>query len=319
MSFEKILGQEKAIGMLKGYLESTRLSGGYLFLGPEGVGKKLASLELAKALNCQQDLPNACDKCVSCRKIDNNQHPDIHFITKEDDEIKIEDIRNLQKEISFRPYEGRKKVFIIDNAHKLTIEASNALLKVLEEPPESSLIILISNKSSLLLKTIVSRCKALKFSSLMREEVKNILQSDYKLEIDKAHFLAYFSEGQLGRALKLKDTDIFTEKNVVIDKFILAEKPCVDSLSSKNKTEIVSWLNIAVTWFRDIYLKKAGMEETELIHYDRRKEVERFADIYSFTYLNQVFESLSKSVLYLGQNINARLLLYELASGFTSR
>ncbi|MBI4982677.1 MAG: hypothetical protein HZC15_06040 [Candidatus Omnitrophica bacterium] len=111
MSFEKILGQEKAIGMLKGYLESTRLSGGYLFLGPEGVGKKLASLELAKALNCQQDLPNACDKCVSCRKIDNNQHPDIHFITKEDDEIKIEDIRNLQKEISFRPYEGRKTHF----------------------------------------------------------------------------------------------------------------------------------------------------------------------------------------------------------------
>ncbi|MBI4706320.1 MAG: DNA polymerase III subunit delta' [Candidatus Omnitrophica bacterium] len=319
MSFEKVIGQKKAVSILKGYLENNCLEGGYLFTGPGGVGKKLTSLELAKALNCQQDFGDACDNCISCRKITNAQHPDIHVIAKEDDEIKIEDIRNLQREIGFRPYEGKKKLFIIDNAHKLTAEASNALLKVLEEPPKSSLIVLISDKPALLLRTIVSRCKVLKFSALLREEIKGILEDEYSVEKGQAHFLAYFCEGSLGRALRLKDTDIFSRKNIVIDKFILSEKPSIESLSPQNKAEILSGINIAATWFRDIYLSKAGIRESELIHYDRRQEISGFAEVLPYARLNQIIDSLSKAVLYLDQNINTRLLLYELAGSINLR
>ncbi len=173
--------------------------------------------------------------------------------------IKIEYIRQLQRDINLKPYEGKIKVFIIDNAHRLTPEASNSILKILEEPPKDSLIILISDKPVLLFKTIISRCKILKFLSLNRAKLQEIFKKDYGLDNNMAHFLAYFSEGRLGRALRLKDTDILKEKNRIIDKFVLSRKPSLDNLSIQNKEEVRGYLNILATWFRDIYLIKIGM------------------------------------------------------------
>ena len=314
MSFKDIRGQDRPIRMLTGYIEQGRLGGGYLFFGAQGVGKKLVAKTLAKAVNCLEKSLDSCDRCASCAKIENNQHPDVHIIENQDTDIKIEQIRQLQKDISLRPYEGAKKVFIIDNAHRLTPEAQGALLKILEEPPGASLIILLIDKPALLFKTIISRCKILKFLPLKNIELKEILKKDYSLDNNTAHFLAYFSEGRLGLALALKDTDIIRDKNMIIDKFILLRKPSVDNLPIQNRGQVRGYLNLLATWFRDIYLIKIGMPYSQIINYDRRDDLLRLMSQFSFLDLNEILDSISDSILYLERNINIKLLLHNLGS-----
>ena len=312
MSFKNIQGHAQSIGLLKRYLEDSRLSGGYLFTGPEGIGKKLIALTLAKAVNCSEGKPDSCDICVSCGKIDRSDHPDVHLTANGDDEIKIESIRQLQKDLSFRPYEGKTKVFIIDNAHKLTADAANCLLKVLEEPPKQSLIILISDKPVLLFRTIVSRCKTVKFSSMPRKSLEEVLSVSHGLDAGMSHFLAYFSEGRLGSALRLKDAGIVQKKNECIDKFILSDAGLLERSSKQERQELKQKLGIIATWFRDMYLLKIGMPHQELINLDRKDELLRSMPKFTFGEIDDIMQSVTDAVLYLDQNINSKLVMQSL-------
>ncbi len=329
MSFQDIKAQDKPIQILKGYIKHSRLTGSYLFVGEEGVGKKLVAKTLAKALNCEGQTLDSCDSCVPCLKIEKGQHPDIHIIegsvspgvnlepgqrtaAQDSDSIKIEYIRQLQKDINLKPYEGKKKVFIIDNAHNLTAEAANALLKILEEPPGDSLIILISAKPVLLFKTIISRCKMIKFYPLQRIELEEILKKDFHLDSNLAHYLAYSCEGRIGRALKLKDIDILREKNSIIDAFTLVRRSDSDRLSVENRNNVRAHLNILAGWFRDMYLIKIGAPYSELINLDRKEELLRLMHRYAFTDLYEILHSLSNALLYLERNVNIKLLLSNL-------
>lgn len=312
MSFKDIKGQDKSIQILRQYLKHNCLKGSFLFIGPEGIGKKLVARTLAKALNCLGNNPDSCDECASCLKIEKNLHPDVHLVDSENaDAIKIEQIRQLQKDISLRPYEGKIKVFIIDNAHNLTAEAENASLKIIEEPLKDSLIILISSKPQLLFKTIISRCKLVKFYPLKRTELEGLLKIDYHLDSDQAHFLAYFSEGRIGEALKLKDNDFLKEKNRVIDEFILKNSH-LDNLLVQSKENIRQNLNILAGWFRDIYLIKTGLPHHELINLDRKAQILRLMGHYALFDLDEILNSISSTFLYLEQNVNMRLLVSNL-------
>jgi len=314
MSFDQIRGQDKPIEILKEYIKQSRLAGSYLFIGEEGVGKRFIAKTLAKALNCENETLDSCDGCAPCLKIEKNQHPDIHFLNNAEtsDAIKIEYVRRLEKDIAFRPYEGKKKVFVIDDAHKLTAEAANALLKILEEPPPDSLILLISAKPALLFKTIISRCKILRFYPLKRPRLEEILKEDFRIDNSMAHFLAYFCEGRLGRALRLKDTDIFREKNRVIDDFVLSLRRGSDNLSVENKDNLRSYLNILAGWFRDIYFVKIGMPYDQLINLDRKDELSKLISHYTFLDLSRILNFISNACLYLEQNINTKLLFSNL-------
>ncbi len=329
MSFKDIKGQDKPIQILKEYIKHSRLTGSYLFTGEEGVGKKLVAKTLAKALNCESQALDSCDRCASCLKIEKGQHPDIHVLegsvssgvnleqgqrigAQVSDSLKIEYIRQLQKDINLKPYEGKKKVFIIDNAHNLTAEAANALLKILEEPPPGSLIILISAKPALLFKTIISRCKMMKFYPLQRTKLEEILKKDFHLDNNLAHYLAYSCEGRIGRVLKLKDTDILREKNRIIDAFNLVRRTGLDKLSIENRNNVRVNLNILAGWFRDIYLIKIGTPYSELINLDRKEELLRLMHRYAFTDLYEILNSLSNALLYLERNVNIKLLLSNL-------
>jgi DNA polymerase-3 subunit delta' len=329
MSFSDIRGQDKPIQILQEHIEHTRLAGSYLFAGEDGIGKKLVAKTLAKALNCENETLDSCDRCISCLKIEKGEHPDVHIIdastplisndekdTKDSDAIRIGHIRQLQREINLKPYEGRKKVFIIDEAHHLTAAASNAFLKTLEESPGESLIILVSSKPALLFKTIISRCKMLKFHSLPRTKLEEILKKDYLLDSSLAHFLAYFCEGKLGRALKLKDMDILREKNRIIDGLALARKSGVESLLVDDRSQLRSYLNILAGWFRDIYFLKIGMPYEQLINLDRKDELLRLMNRYTTFDLDGILNSLSDALLYLEQNINTKLLLSNLRWSF---
>lgn len=313
MSFKDIKGQDKSIAILKGYLASRSVKGAYLFSGPEGVGKCLIAKTFAKVLNCLTKNDDSCDTCSSCLNIERNQHPDVHFIDSSNSHpIKIEFIRDLKKDIYLLPYQGKMKVFIINDAHNLTAEAQNALLKILEEPPVNSLIILISSKPALLFKTIISRCKTIRFYPLKRKTLEELLKKDYNLDNTLAHFLAYFSDGRLGYALRLKDTDILREKNRVIDEFSVKRDLSRENLSKGEKPDLRIYLNILAAWFRDIYLLKIGMPQTELINYDRKTELLRFMGRYSLFDLDEILNFISNSLLYLEQNVNVRLLVSNL-------
>ena len=319
MPFKDIKGQDKPINFLQESIKQQQLAGAYLFLGPDGVGKAMAAKILAKAVNCLEAESDACEKCSSCIKIEKNQHPDIHLINAgnpEDDEetgaIKIEDIRQLHREINLRPFEAKKKVFIIDNAHQLTAEGANALLKILEEPPKNSLIILISSKFSRLFKTIISRCRIVKFSTLPRKELEATLKNEYHLLYDQAHFLAYLAEGRLGAALSLKDTDILREKNMLIDDFVAADSSHLDHLAAKDRESLRRYLNLLAVWLRDIYLVKSGLPHAEIINLDRKEQLLKLMSHYTYSELDEALKFVSQALLYLEQNVNAKLIFANL-------
>jgi DNA polymerase-3 subunit delta' len=313
MAFQNIKGQERAVGTLREYLKAKKIAGAYLFSGPEGVGKYFLARTFAKAVNCLLGQDEPCDTCASCAKVDKNEHPDVHIIDRADGEsISIESIRELKKSISLKPYEGRFKVFIINDAHKLGAEAANALLKVLEEPPGDSLIILVSAKSAKLFKTVISRCRTVKFFPLKRAELSTILKKDYFLDGGLAHFLAYSSEGRIGRSLNLKDTDALKQKNKVIDAFLEPRAEPLDALANQSRQDIRLYLNLLAGWFRDIYLIKAGAPQDELINLDRRDEILKLMNRYSRPELDEIFRLISDSLLNLEQNVNVKLLLSNL-------
>jgi DNA polymerase III subunit delta' len=320
MSFKDIKGQDKPIGILKSYMRHPDFTGGFLFTGPEGVGKRLVAKTFAKASNCLQAVSDeagaetdSCDSCASCLKIEKNEHPDVHIIETEGQDIKIESIRQLKREISLKPYEGRRKVFIIDNAHNLNSESSNALLKILEEPPRMSVIILITDKPAKLFKTIISRCRTIKFSAFERGKLQKILNKDYSIGEAVSHFLAYFSEGRLGSAVRLSSQDILKEKNRVIDSFVFSRRPGLD-FNAQDKKELSGQLNILASWFRDIYIIKIGVAHSEIINLDRKEELLRIMPKFSFSELNEILEGISISLLRLDQNINTKLVLYNLGA-----
>ena len=161
MIFKEIVGQEQVVEKLTKDLKNNQIAHAYLFEGAKGLGKKTIALELASALVCPEGIHRPCGKCSSCMKAASGNHPDINII-EEDRIIKIDEIRELIKEIQLKPYESKRKVCIICGADKMNIWAQNTLLKTLEEPPLYATLILLTTKGKSLLPTIISRCRTIK-------------------------------------------------------------------------------------------------------------------------------------------------------------
>jgi DNA polymerase-3 subunit delta' len=314
MRFSDCLGQERPLSIIRSHLENHHFSGAYIFSGAEGIGKRMAAKIIAQQINCTGQGQRPCESCSSCLKAQKQEHPDIHIIESGQSQIKIEDIREILRQANFRPYEGVAKVFIIDNAHKLNTEAANSLLKVLEEPPKDVLIILITHKPQNIIKTVLSRCKVIKFAPLVRAQLENVLIENYALDKTTAHFLAYYAEGRLGLALRLKDTPLLQEKNKIFDTFILSSKPWDRNIMGQSKEQLQVCLNILASWFRDIYLLKCGASAKEAIHLDRHSDLLKLLPRFSFKQLDDIMLTLSESSLYLDKNINSKLLLHNLGA-----
>lgn len=318
MAFKDIRGQESAVKFFRNSVNRDRLAHAYLFLGPQNSGKTLLAKNLVKFLNCETPLKDdnlkvdCCDRCSSCRKIDNFNHPDVHWIegggTKR---ILIDDIRLLQKEIALKTYEGRFKAFIILEVNNITEEAANSLLKTLEEPPGFSLIILTATTLSGLLPTIISRCQIVKFYLLAQERLKEILISEYGLSAEGASFLSAQSEGRIGRALSLKDSDILYEKNNLIDKICRSGHrfSAVDIFNIKDKKKLANQILYLLNWFRDILILKTGLPEANIINIDRIGRLKSQIEFFSFQDLEQIIQKIEESYRLIEQNINPKIAL----------
>ena len=216
MGFKKILGQEKAVETLKGFISSGRIPRAMIFHGPAGCGKAMTALEFAKMLNCMDEASNKvydnCSLCVNCKHIDAKTHPDVIFadfayqaaLRKEEVEkqqsIKVDTVRALTAASQQKPVLAKWKVYIIDSAETLLAEGANALLKFIEEPPQNTVWILISSKKEAMLSTIKSRCQAVAFAPLPEDILINILKDNF-VEDSIARRAVKYAQGSSAKAM----------------------------------------------------------------------------------------------------------------------
>ncbi len=208
MSFQKISGQPAAVRILQSAIEKDRVAHAYLFVGPSGVGRKLAARIYAQSLNCERFHDhNPCGTCASCRLVVNGNHPDIQIIspTKRSSMISVKQVEELLPFAYMRPIRGPYKVFILSQADRLGLEAANKLLKTLEEPPPSTVFILVTERPESMLPTVLSRCQPVKFGRLSIELVARILEADFGIDRERAAIGAELANGQITRALKFSD------------------------------------------------------------------------------------------------------------------
>ena len=222
--------------------------------------------------------------------------------------IKIDDIRRLIKDIYLKPFEAKKKVYIIDEVQDMKHEAANALLKTLEEPPTDSVLILVTDNLKALFHTIVSRSQVVRFYPLKPDEIRDILIKQHSLDENKAHVLSSLSCGRLTQAIEYKDEDIFQKREMLINS--VCKKSFLDlNFDNVPKEKLKLYLDILLSWFRDILSAKAGADDSMLINIDKINLISKEEKRLSFEYLEDVINNIILTLSYLDQNANAKLAM----------
>ncbi len=263
LCFTELQGQSKARKLIIRSLRKDRLPHAFIFKGPAGVGKTLFARGLAAAINCKEhDVVGACGKCSSCKKFRSGSHPDFSVVCPDKGMIKIGQIRDLIKEVSYPPYESNRRVVVLEDVHTMRREAANALLKTLEEPPEDNVLILTADSAKNILATLTSRCQVIPFFSLLPAETISVLEQ-HGLGAEEAELYARLSEGSPGEALLLHKNEMvplwreltafLRDKRVHPDRDVglllkLAEK------MAACKDDLVSLLGLFRLWIRDMLL-----------------------------------------------------------------
>jgi DNA polymerase-3 subunit delta' len=282
MGFSDLIGHQRPIKLLQAMLEGGRLPHALLISGPTGVGKRTLAMKLAQAVNCTGNVTDdACGTCRDCGKIERGQHPDVVELMPEGKarKIKVEAVRELRSRIAFKAYEGRYKVFIIREADRMGEEASNALLKTLEEPPPESLLVLTTPEESDLLPTIVSRCLRLPLAPLPRSTVESFVAERMDVSGPVAHLMASMSGGCLGRVLEMDGEKLFDTRRRMLEG--------IRSLDSRRPGSGLAWaeelasnqdmwpeaLRLLRFWYRDLMMLAGPASERPLVNEDLRAEL----------------------------------------------
>lgn len=253
MIFENIVGNEKNKKILEDIIIKNKVANAYMFIGQESIGKFLFAKEFAKAILCLNE-NKPCNKCKSCLELDNSNNPDLTIIEPDGNNVKIEQIRELNRKVVEKPIVSNKKVYIINDGQNITKEAQNALLKTLEEPPEYVTIILITTSESAFLPTIKSRCTKINFNKLAKEEMLKILKSKYNYQ-NIADMVYKTSNGSINKSIQIIERQSeFENINKVFGD--LENISIIDLINSKEevfkeKEEINNTLDYIITIFFD--------------------------------------------------------------------
>jgi len=318
-----VIGHSWAVDFLKQSLANGRVAHAYLLLGPAHIGKESLALELAKALNClAEEKERPCGRCLACHKIAHSTHPDVRIVEPEDGSLKIEQIRQLQREIVLTRHEGRYRVAILPGFELATTEASNCLLKTLEEPPPQVLLCLTAPDTSRLLPTVVSRCQLLHLRPLAYEAVKLALLERWGVQQERAALLAHLSGGRLGWAVKAHHQPAILEHRAsCLDSLVkLLNASRVPRFSFAQKVshtpELVSdTLEVWLWWWRDVLLTHQSCGE-EIMNLDRREEIAGCASQYSLNEIYTAMQAVRTAQQQLDTNANLRLTLEVLLLSF---
>ncbi|GAK53556.1 DNA polymerase III, delta prime subunit [Candidatus Moduliflexus flocculans] len=321
MAFSEIIGQENAIKILQRALRHQRVPQAYLFAGDDGVGKKLTALTLAKALNCKELQDDACERCGSCHKINIASHPDVRLIEPDGQFIKIDQIRDMQKDAGLKPFEGRRKVYIIDQADTMRAEAANALLKTLEEPTADCVIILVTANVYALLPTVLSRCQFVRFTALGVDKLAELLQKRLRLMPERARLIASLSEGCPGRALGM-DADSLLKQRDEMERLLQAisgglqdvrviftQVERLTDTKDDKKDAIHDFLDLLLVWYRDMLLLHEGGDPRLVANSDAIPRLKPLADALTAAQLRRLFETVYQTKQDILRNANLQLAL----------
>lgn len=296
--FECLKGQDK-------------LAHAYLFTGPKLIGKYHTAMAAARLINEEISFKQCENASEEMFERILKPHPDIMVVDKEYGEtIKIEDVRDIIQHVKLRPFSAEKKIFILTNIDGLTTQAANALLKTLEEPSPSSMLILTTSALDGVLDTIKSRCHIMKFFTQGTDTLAADLMSQHRADEAEARCLAFFSEGCAGRAAELLSDKFYDRKNYLIDEFLFAPK--VDQFIKQitaDKSRLKEFLDIMMSWVRDCILVKSGRGLTGLVHFDRAKEVEHFCRKFTFKELVRLYKEIIAAHKQLAENLNLKIPL----------
>lgn len=315
----QVLGQPKITRLLERSLQAGELAHAYVFAGPSHVGKLTLATNLAQAVNCTSDeVP--CQQCPSCRRIAAGKHADVQtveLLSAEAKNIGIKQIEDMQMAASLPPYEGRRKVFILDNAELLSQEAANRMLKILEEPPPKVHLILVTRSVSRLLPTVLSRCQQIELRPLSNDTVRDILVKHYGVSHDKADLLSRVCGGCLGWAiLASRDDTILREREQRIATFIDLSRTAVrQRLSyaaelaaqfSKGRDSVTEIISLWLQWWHDLLLIK-GENEESITNIDYETVLRDEAERLTMKQIHGFVRHLQEVSRQLEQNVNPRL------------
>lgn len=317
MSFANLIGHSSQLASLRAALSSGRLHHAYLFVGPEGVGKRTIARAMAQAIHCPEADGDFCGRCVNCASIGDGNHADVRFIGLLPDkkEISIQQVRELERELRFRSFGGKRKIAIVDPVNLMNVAAQNALLKTLEEPPTDSLIILIAPNAGALLPTLRSRCLRLAFEPLPRTEVAAFLRTKHGLKDDDAKFLAALSMGSIGLATSL-DRERLIEKRKSWSSKLVALEPgdyqaviAVAEALAASRDDAMEFLRWTESWYRDLLIYGFTDRPDELVNLDMLTQIEHLSSECGPVRALAALGAISAAAAGIQRNLNRRMVL----------
>ncbi len=321
--FADIIGQEQIKEHLQNALKRNKVSHAYIINGERSSGKEFVAKVFAAALQCENpdvssDVPEPCGACHSCKQMASGNQPDVIYVSHEKPgTIGVEDIRTqINGTMAIKPYAGSRKVYIVNEGEKMTVQAQNALLKTLEEPPEYAVILILATNVEALLPTILSRCVVLNMKPVKDSQVKSFLMKTMQVPDYKAEVCVAFARGNIGKAKMLavsEDFDRVKEEAVTLLKYIndmeISEIVAAIKKINEYKLDVNDYMDILAIWYRDVLLFKATHDVNHLIFREEIQYIRKVADRSTYEGIESVISALDKAKGRLNANVNFDLTM----------
>ncbi len=320
--FKDIVGQEHLKEHFQNAIRLNKISHAYIINGERNAGKEFIAKTFAMALQCESRYEEGeiepCEECHSCKQAMSGNHPDIIFITHEKpNTIGVDDIRlQINNDVAIKPYNGPKKIYIINEGEKMTVQAQNALLKTLEEPPEYAVILILTSNVNTLLPTILSRCVLLHMRPVKDHQIKTFLMENMQIPDYKADICVAFARGNVGKArllAKSEEFDKVKDEALTLLKSIndMEMNEIVEAIKKINeyKFEVADYLDILAIWYRDALLFKATHDANHLIFREEIQYIRKVADKSTYEGIEKIIDAMEKSKQRLSANVNFDLTM----------
>lgn len=316
--FQEILGHEQIIEHLQNAIKTDKVSHAYILDGPDMSGKKMIADAFSMTLQCEKKGIKPCMECHSCKQALGKNQPDIIYLQHEKpNTISVDDIRSqINNDIGVKPYSSKYKVYIVDEAEKMNVQAQNALLKTIEEPPAYAVILLLTNNAEIFLPTILSRCVRLSLKAVPDEKIRSYLMEHYEVPDYKADVCVAFAQGNVGKAIELAESEDFNEiKNSALqlikrlDDIELYEMTEAVKQIGTYKLQINDYFDLIMIWYRDVLLYKATADVNKLIFKEEVYEIKKEASKSSYGGIENILEALEKAKIRLNANVNFDLVI----------
>ena len=317
LNFQEIIGHDQIKEHFQKAIEYNKVSHAYILTGEAGMGRKSLANAFALTLLCEKGKTEPCMECHACKQVLSGSHPDLIYVSHEKPgTIGVDDIRKqINDTIMIRPYSSYYKIYIVDEAEKMTQQAQNALLKTIEEPPAYAVILLLTTNADAFLQTIRSRCVTLELKAVADEKIHNMLMRNYQVVDYKADVCVAFAQGNVGKAILLAGSQTFNELKDQTIRLVrkLRDTEVADIMSEVRTIEefeqIDDFFDLLLLWYRDVLIYKASGSDAKLIYKDQANEIARQAEDCFFDGLNRILDGISQARRRLHFNVNQDMTL----------